>query len=32
MVFFAIPSGTPGESGKPNVATPDPALINNESL
>src|SRR5699024_2178912 len=30
-VFFAIPSGTPGLSGNPNVATPEPALINNES-
>ena len=31
IVFFAIPSGTPGLSGKPSVATPEPALINKES-
>src|SRR5699024_4526884 len=30
-VFFAIPSGTLVLSGNPNVATPEPALINNES-
>src|SRR5699024_967253 len=32
IVFLAIPSGTPGESSNPKVATPDPALIKSESL
>ena len=31
MVFFATPSGTPGLSGRPKVATPEPAFIKSES-
>ena len=30
-VYFAKSAGTPGESGKPKVATPEPALIRRES-
>ena len=31
-VCFARSFGTPGESGKPKVVTPEPALIKRESL
>ena len=30
-VFFASSFGIPGESGRPNVLTPDPAFISRES-
>ena len=32
MVFSATPFGTPGLSGTPNVARPEPAFTNRESL